>query len=227
MQGYPEGKEYAMAMPWRNIALFTLLIFWLTSGCQGAYYAVWEGLGKEKRHLLKDNVEKARSDQEEASEQFKDVLTRIKEMYGFEGGDLEKFYNRLKSDYDECERRADTVRNRIERVEGIAADLFKEWEQEINEITNSKLRSNSRRSLEVTKERYARLHRAMAKAESSMEPVLKHLKDYVLYLKHNLNAQAIGALKQEVGEIEIEVQRLVGDMGRSIKEAEDFLKNLE
>lgn len=40
-------------------------------------------------------------------------------------------------------------------------------------------------------------------------------------------AQAVGALKQEVGEIEAEVKKLIGDMGKSIKEAEDFLSTFE
>lgn len=60
-----------------------------------------------------------------------------------------------------------------------------------------------------------------------MEPVLKRQKDQVLYLKHNLNAQAIGSLKQEVGSIEADVQRLITEMERSIKEADLFLKSFE
>jgi hypothetical protein len=210
-----------------SLHIFKVMMLSLFVGCQTTYYAVWEQLGKEKRHLLEYQVEKARSDQEEASEQFKDVLTRIKEMYGFEGGDLEEFYAKLKSDYEECERRADIVTTRIDKVEQIAADLFEEWEREIDDISNSKLRSQSKKSLDLTKRRYARLRVAMRKAESSMEPVLTHLNDYVLYLKHNLNAQAVGALKKEAGDIESEVDRLIGDMGRSIKEAEAFLKTFE
>lgn len=111
-------------------------------------------------------------------------------------------------------------------VERIAADLFKEWEQEIAEMGNAKLKSNSRQSLQSTKKRYARLSRAMAKAESRMEPALRHLRDYVLYLKHNLNARAIGALQKEVKDIEIEVETLVEDMAKSISEADEFLKTL-
>ncbi len=210
-----------------SLRIPALLMLSLFVGCQTTYYAFWEQLGKEKRHLLKEQVEKARSDQQEASEQFKDVLTRIKEMYGFEGGDLEDFYNKLKSDYDECEKRADMVTTRIDKVEQIAADLFQEWEQEIDDISNSKLRSQSRKSLDLTKRRYTRLRAAMREAESSMKPVLTHLNDYVLYLKHNLNAQAVGALKKEVGDIEREVGRLIGDMSKSIKEAEDFLGKFE
>jgi hypothetical protein len=60
-----------------------------------------------------------------------------------------------------------------------------------------------------------------------MDPILQRLKDYVLFLKHNLNAQAMGALKKEVGDIETEVKRLIADMDRSIKEAEGFINTLE
>jgi hypothetical protein len=196
-------------------------------GCQTTYYAVWEKLGKEKRHLLKDHVEKARTEQEKASEEFKDALTRVKEIYGFDGGDLEEFYHKLQSDYESCETRSGAVSQRIDMVEQIAADLFREWEQEISDMANETFKSKSRESLKMAKGRYGRLHDAMTKAESRMEPVLTQLRDYVLYLKHNLNAQAIGALKQEVGEIEVEVEALIRDMSQSIKEADTFLENFE
>ena len=51
--------------------------------------------------------------------------------------------------------------------------------------------------------------------------------DYMLYLKHNLNSQAMGAIKQEVNDIENEVAVLIKDMGNSINEAEYFLKKLD
>lgn len=216
-----------MSMPLNRLFQGLIAVLLIFCGCQTAYYTVWEKLGKEKRHLLRDQVEKAQSDQKEASEQFKDVLARIKETYGFGGGELERFYNRLKSDYEESEERADAVRKRIEKVEQIAADLFTEWEKEINEINNRELKGKSKKSLISTKQRYVRLNAAMNKAASSMKPVLKRLKDYVLYLKHNLNAQAMGAIRQEVDDIENEVAVLIKDMGNSINEADYFLKNLD
>lgn len=203
-----------------------LSVFFFT-GCQTAYYAVWEKLGKEKRHLLKDEVEKAATEQEKASEQFKDVLSRIKEMYGFSGGELEAFYDRLKDDYEACEDRAESVRSRIAQVEEIGGDLFMEWEREIEEISNQKLKNQSRKSLTATQARFNRLRRAMARAESRLAPVLRDLKDYVLYLKHNLNARSIGALKKEADDIEVEVGALLKDIGKSISEAEEFVKHFQ
>ena len=98
---------------------------------------------------------------------------------------------------------------------------------EIDQMTNAKFQAKSRRSLEDTRKRYARLKNAMVKARSRMDPVLVSLNDYVLYLKHNLNAQAIGALKQEVDDIEMEVETLIRDIAQSIAEADDFLKTLD
>lgn len=89
----------------RNSAVIILLLcIVIILGCRSAYYTVWETLGKEKRHLLKDQVEKARDEQQEASEQFKDALTQIKELYGFRGGDLEDLYVKLRNDYESIDQ---------------------------------------------------------------------------------------------------------------------------
>jgi hypothetical protein len=203
-----------------------ILLFNL-SACQSTYYSVWEKLGKEKRHLLRDKVSEVQSEQEKASEEFKDVLTQIKELYGFEGGELEKFYNKVRDDHEDCVNRAEGIEKRIVQVAKIAQDLFAEWESEVDQISNKNLKAKSKKSLEETKIRYARLKKSMDKASSSMGPVLTHLNDYVLYLKHNLNAQAIGTLRKEVARIEISVKELVRDMENSISEADLFLKNLK
>ena len=53
------------------------------------------------------------------------------------------------------------------------------------------------------------------------------MKDYVLYLKHNLNAQAIGSLKDETLQIEKDISDLINQMNRSIQETEHFIEMLE
>jgi hypothetical protein len=208
-----------------SLALFGMVGL-LAGSCQSTYYAMWESLGKEKRHLLRDEVEAAREDQAAASEEFKDALTRIKELTGFQGGELENVYLQLKDDYEDCVRRAEVIDGRIENVEQIAADLFAEWEAEIEIMTNPSFRSSSRQSLAHTRERYSRLQRAMVQARRRMDPVLSRLNDYVLYLKHNLNAQAVGALGAEMGRIESDVDILVRDIERSIEAADAFLNTL-
>jgi hypothetical protein len=203
-----------------------LLLLLAATACRSTYYAAWEKFGKYKRDLLKENVQKVRDDQQAAAEQFKDALTRLRELYRFEGGDLEKVYDQLKSEYDRSTARADAVRNRIKQVEQISSDLFTEWQQEAKTISNPRLRADSELKLRETQRKYDDLHSAMKRAERSMDPVLSQFKDQVLYLKHNLNAQAIGALKNEALDIDRDIQRLIQDMNSSIAEAESFVRTL-
>ena len=51
-------------------------------------------------------------------------------------------------------------------------------------------------------------------------------KDNVLFLKHNLNAAAIGGLADDMKAAEADIEQLIGDMRASINEADEFLKTL-
>jgi len=89
------------------------------------------------------------------------------------------------------------------------------------------LRDASRQQLTTTRQHYEELHTALFKAEQSMTPVLRQFSDYVLYLKHNLNAQAIASLKGEAASIQGEITRLIEEMNRSIARADEFVKGMQ
>jgi hypothetical protein len=201
------------------------MIFLFVSGCSAAYYSTMEKFGKEKRHILIDNVEDVQVSQTKAQEEFKDALTRIKELYAFDGGQLETFYKKLKDSYEDCDSRANQIEKRINDVEEVAKDLFIEWETEISQINDAKLRNSSKASLRDARVKYQKLEKVMNRSTKGMYPVLAKLKDYVLYLKHNLNAKAVGSLGGEVVSIENDVAGLIKDMNVSIKEAESFINN--
>jgi len=185
-----------------------------------------EMFGREKRDLLRSRVKEARDEQQKTAEQFKDALTRLRELYGSSGTDLEKMYDRLKSEYDSAVTRASSVRTRIDKMETVARDLFKEWDKEIDLIQSANLKSDSRSKLRDTQDKFAALDSSMRRAEASLQPVLNQFRDQTLYLKHNLNAQALGTLRNEAQDIEREVQRLLQDMNASIAQADSFIKGM-
>jgi hypothetical protein len=205
--------------------LLTLGALTLTS-CKNTYYAAYEKLGVYKRDLLKKRVIAARDSQKDAQQEFKDALTRLKELTHFEGGELEGRYRQLQADYDAAAARVQAVHKRVEGVESVAADLFSEWEKENQQISTPSLRSTSREQLSETRRRYEEMLVALKRAESSMDPVLTKLRDYVLALKHSLNAQAIAALKGESVSIQAEIGRLLEDMNTSVARADEFIKRL-
>ncbi len=198
-----------------------------STGCQSVYYATMEKFGVEKRDLLKRAVVNARDEQKEAQVEFKDALTRMKEMYGAQGSALESKYGKLKSDLDSCTAQAGDVRKRINDMDKVANDLFVEWEKEIGQFSNPTFASESRRQLSETRSRYSQLASALRSAESRMDPVLKSLTEHVLFLKHNLNAAAIASLKGEATQITSQIDSLLQQMNASIAEADAFIKTLQ
>lgn len=196
-------------------------------GCANTKYAVLEKLGIPKRELFKKYVVAARDEQKAAGQQFQDALTHLKSVYGFSGGKLETAYDALKSDYDRSNTKATAVKSRIRDVESVATALFREWEQEIQQITTATLAADSRNKLADTRARYESMHAALVRAEQGMEPVLAKLKDNVLYLKHNLNSQAIASLKGEAANIQADIGRLIEEMNTSILKADEFVKTLQ
>ncbi len=204
----------------------TVLLLALLTACSSTYYSAYEKLGVYKRDLLKKRVVATRDEEKKAQEQFKDALTRLQEITGFEGGDLERRYRDLKAQYDKAASRVDAVHKRVEKVQTVAADLFAEWEKENEEITTPSLRETSRKQLIDTRARYSELLTSLKKAEDSMDPVLRKFHDYVLALKHSLDAQAVASLKGESISIQADIQQLIQDMNASIARADEFVKGL-
>jgi hypothetical protein len=204
-----------------------VLVLAALTGCKSAYYGFWEKMGWEKRHLLVDDIKEAQDDQNKAKEQFKSALEKFQELTKFEGGELEAKYKKLDKEYKACESRAEDVRDQIKAVDKVAQDLFKEWSGEIEKYDNPDYKRTSEQKLRDTRVRYDQMYASMKTAESKMDPVLRKFNDQVMFLKHNLNAQAISSIQGTVKGIESDVTALIKDMETSIKEADAFIAQMK
>jgi hypothetical protein len=203
---------------------YAILLFSLAGlSCQTAYYETMEKLGYHKRDLMVRDVEKARDAQQEAKEQFKTALDRFTKTLDIQGGELQEKYEALNAEYERSEAKAKAVRKRIASVEEVSEALFTEWNAELKEYSSSALRKKSQEQLTQTRAQYAQLIKAMKRAEAKMDPVLAKFKDQVLFLKHNLNAQAIASLKGELVSVEGNINSLIKDLNASIQEADSFI----
>ena len=204
-----------------------LALVLLLAGCSSAYYGAMEKIGIAKREILADRVEQTREAQKEAKEQFADALQRFLAVTKADGGDLQKKYDAMNSEFTRSETRAKEVRNRIAAVEDVAGALFREWKAELAQYSNASLRADSQRQLDTTRRRYDSLLTLMKRAADRMDPVIATFRDQVLYLKHNLNARAIASLSNTQRTLEADISRLIADMESSIREAETFIKDLK
>jgi hypothetical protein len=193
-------------------------------GCKSAYYGAMEKVGIEKRDIMVGRVESARDSQIAASEQFRSALDLFSDVVAFDGGKLEKTYNKLDKEFQRSQKRAVEVRDRIDSIESVSKALFKEWKSELKDYSSASLRKSSQAQLKETQRQYETMMTSMRKAAATMDPVLVAFQDQVLFLKHNLNAQAIASIQTEAAQVESDIKRLIADMEASIAEANAFIE---
>lgn len=207
------------------LIVIVLSIFTLT-GCQSAYYSAMEQVGYHKRDIMGDRVEDAKESQQDAQEEFTSALEALSSLTNFSGGDLEDMYNQINDKYQDSEKAAQNVSDRIAAIEDVSDALFEEWQGELDLYTSDSLRRSSEKKLRETKSSYKTMLSAMKRAEKKMDPVLNTLRDNTLYLKHNLNASAVGSLQGEFMSLEKDIAYAIKQMNAAIAESDKFLAQL-
>ncbi|CDT45354.1 putative Methyl-accepting chemotaxis protein [Vibrio coralliirubri] len=207
------------------LIVIVLSIFTLT-GCQSAYYSAMEQVGYHKRDIMVDRVEDAKESQQDAQEEFTSALEALSSLTNFSGGDLEDTYNQINDKYQDSEKAAQNVSDRIAAIEDVSDALFEEWQSELDLYTSDSLRRSSEQKLRETQSSYKTMLSAMKRAEKKMDPVLNTLRDNTLYLKHNLNASAVGSLQGEFMSLEKDIAYAIEQMNAAIAESDKFLAQL-
>ena len=210
----------------RTAILAISILLLLAVGCKSTYYNTMRTLGKEKRDILVQRVKDSKKDSEQTKEQLKTTMETFQELTGFQGGDLEKAYKKLNSEYEKASDQANKLHDRIKSIDDVSNDLFREWQKEIDEMGDAKLKSRSQTMLRDAKDRQAVYIKSMRGTEDKMTPVLNAFHDQVLFLKHNLNARAIGSLRQTGATINTDVNAVIQSIDGSMREADKLISTL-
>ena len=193
--------------------------------CSNVYFSALEKIGIEKRDLMLTRIKATKESQEEAKKEFKNALEQYKSIVKVKHSNLEDTYNKLNSVLEGCEEKAADVKYRVSQVKEVSMALFKEWKNELSEYSDARLREDSEKKLSIAKDHYSKMMASMRIASDKLDPALKPLRDKVLYLKHNLNAQAIDSLDGEVEVIETRVEELIEELSQAIEDADKFTAN--
>lgn len=211
----------------RRLQLLSLLIVCAvllpTAGCTSTYVAAMKKFGYEARDLLVDQVQDTRSRQTAAKEEFVSALDQFKATFDYDGGDLEKAYNKLQKSYDRCYAQADDLRDEIAGTKRLGKAMFNEWQGEIELQTVPEYKKAMTKQYDTTEEAYNQMIGKMDEAADKMDPVLEAFQGRVLFLKSSLNAQAIASLQTNADELVDGIESLIAEMNQSIAEADEFI----
>lgn len=219
---YRAGSENRM----NRRQLVLILSACSTLGCQSLYFAAMEKLGREKRDILVKRILTVKKDQQETQEQLKTTLEAFKEVTGFDGGNLEKTYNRLNDSLERCQSRAKSLHDHVNAVDDVAGRMFSEWKDEIRQMRNPTLKQQSQSLLANAQRQHAAYLRQMRSTEAKVKPVLQAFSDQVVFLKHNLNARAISSLRKTSADLDLQANNLIREINQSSDEADRYIKTL-
>ncbi|RZU40602.1 DUF2959 family protein [Edaphobacter modestus] len=204
-----------------------LLLLLMAVGCTRTYYKAMATLGKEKRDILVSRVKDSKKEQQQAKEQIKTTMESFQALTGFQGGQLEKNYKKLNSEYEKAEDSAKKLHDRIDSIDKVSNDLFREWQKEIDGMENRKLKQQSVEMLRKSRLQEAGYIKSMRQTEARMTPVVAAFHDQVIFLKHNLNARAIGSLKGTSAKISTDVDVLLTSLDGSMAQADALIQSLD
>ena len=140
--------------------------------------------------------------------------------------DLFDKYSKFKRAYDDCEYRVNELADSIENIEDVSRNMFDEWTDQLAEYTNQDLRRASETQRADTQRSYDVLIAATKSAERAIKPVHATFHDQVLFLKGNVNAEAIVTLQGQTAAVDADVAKLVVDLDAAIAAAEKFLEGM-
>src|ERR1700753_3739744 len=122
-------------------------------------------LGKEKSDILVSRIKDAKKDQDQTKQKLQTTMESFQALTGFTGGSLEKSYKGPTSDYESAAWQAGKLHDKIQSIDQVSNDLFKEWQGEINAMDNGKLKSQDSVMLRNAKDTPATYMRAMRRTD--------------------------------------------------------------
>ena len=207
------------------IIIISLILF--MSSCQTtSYYKTKGWFGAEKRELFVDSVEGVRNSLQDNIDVFKKATAGINVVINVKKEKMEEQHEHLKNDYENCESEAGDIRSRIDTMEAISGDFFDQWMEEMELYNNESFRNASRTKYNKVRKRYTKLVQNLREVEVKLEPALNGFRDQVLFLKHNINAQSVASLEDELVTVEAEIDALIRELQGAIKESTAFISSM-
>ncbi len=205
---------------------FVCVLLIMLTGCASVQYSALEKVGIHKRDILVDRVEDARDAQTETREQLVTAYEELSALVGYEGGELEKKYERLSKEVERSRKATQDLDEHLSDIDRVSEDLFDEWESELDLYSSATLRADQKRKLALARRQFMTMRDRMQTARNRVDPVMAVLTDNVLFLKHSLNAQALAALRGQTAVLEGQVDALIRDMQVAIEEADAFISRM-
>jgi len=165
-------------------------------------FAGEKGAGPSQVSNLVGRIEEVYVDAELSKQKLRTAVDALDVIArgGFRG-DPSTAYATLVSAIEESEAQAKKLRDSYEPLKDKALPFFQEWTDNLKSYTNPDLRLRSQTRLANTRQRYDAIVAAVEPALTDFDTMNKGLRDYSLFLGHDLNPASLGEIRGGVGSL--------------------------
>ncbi len=216
-------KNQNIFRPWYLILL--VFIIYIT-GCQTTPYYQIRGLfGTEKKELMTDSVKGISESLYDAVDEFQVAALELNNVLFI--GNTEEKYEQLNDIYDDCRSEADCVKARIQTMEEMASEFFKERRSEISQYTSESLRTESQKKYDKIYREYTTFVETVKQTKAKFHGSLAKLNDQVMFLKHNKTLTSTPTLKDEFVKIGKKIDTLIKEIKEVAIKTDNFVVSID
>ncbi len=125
-------------------------------------------------------------------------------------GDAVKAHEELEDAIEGSEDQANDFRRSIEKMQAAAEPVFDQWTKDLEAYSNPEMRQRSQARLSAARERYDAVVAAVEPVLVEYEAINANLRDHILFLSHDLNAEAVATIQEDVKKVSKEASDLDG-----------------
>jgi len=198
------------------------------SACQSGRYTSSLSLeGADDQHDLAERVTTTIDAHKHAQEAFDAAYVLIAKFTQARTEVNQALYNELLDQVDECASGCDRIAANNVRLDDDAAQMFMNWNIELDQFSSLQLRTRSEERMQSVKGRFDVLSSRLHDTHARMETALVGLKDYVLFFNHNLNTRSASGLDFENESLAQEIRALNAEVEGARFQGNDFIDALQ
>ncbi len=161
-------------------------------------FSTKQSVGLENVDSLVSRVEQVHLETELSRQAVYQAIVALGPLFAEDfNGDPTEAFEAFAQATEASERQANELRAHVSPMRNSAANVFERWAKTLDEFSSPNMKQRSADRLEATRERFAEVQEAAVLAQQSYDQLNGELRDTVLFLGHDFNAQSVAEIEED------------------------------
>ncbi len=193
----------------------------LATGCSSTKQSV----GIDNVDSLVARVERVHLEAELAKEGLYNAILKLGPLFAPSfTGDPAVAFEAFAESTETCEKRANRMRSHVAPMRNAAAEVFEQWSASLDEFSSPRMKQRSADRLEATRTRFAEVQETSNAVLTALDEINNSLRDTVLFLGHDFNAQSVAAIEEDALELRDRARSLGAQLDDCMDACADYVE---